>query len=319
MIKYDSIEQIYNLVKEVRHFCTKNNTPLPIISFEGTVKIHGTNGGVHIKENGKVIPQGRERVVSIGSDNYGFAAFVVKNEERFLDLWKKHWHGHNVYIYGEWAGKGIQKGVAVSQLDRQFIIFDVMVDEKYIENKPEYSCEEISVYNILKVPTYSVTIDFSYPEKSQEMLTNMLQGVEEECPWSKQFGVSGIGEGIVFKSIDYPVRLMFKIKGEKHANKSKSSKKVEIDFEKVANIHQLVLQLAPEWRLQQGYKELFSDQNPPNKQMIGSFLKWMAVDILKEEEKRIAESGFIWKEITPHLMTHCKNWFLNTIESLENI
>jgi hypothetical protein len=317
MIEYTEIELLYNLVRSVRKYCETNGKPLPVVEFEGTVKIHGTNGGIRITPSGKIRPQARTRLVSIGSDNYGFAAFVEKNRDSILDMWKKYWPSKDVYIYGEWAGEGIQKNIAVSQLGKHFIIFDIMVDGEYIQNKPEYSIEPNSIYNILRIPTYHVTIDFSFPEKSQDYLSEILNGIEAECPWAKQFGVSGIGEGIVFRSVNYPVRLIFKIKGTKHANKDTSKPtRVEVNIEKMKNIHSLVEALAPEWRLEQAITEIGCGDFLDRKK-IGEFLKWISKDILKEESNRIADSGLEWKEVTPHLMTYCRNWFLKKMEFSE--
>lgn len=67
-----------------------------------TEKIDGTNACV-IVEDGKVVGcQSRNRLISVGSDNMGFASWVERNSEELSQL-------GDGYHYGEWAGPGIQK------------------------------------------------------------------------------------------------------------------------------------------------------------------------------------------------------------------
>lgn len=66
-----------------------------------TEKIDGTNACVII-QNGEIIGcQSRKRIIKVGDDNYGFAAWVDRNKEDLALLGD----GHH---YGEWAGPGIQ-------------------------------------------------------------------------------------------------------------------------------------------------------------------------------------------------------------------
>ena len=48
--KFNKIEQFRNIVKQVRDYCSYHNEPLPTILFDGTVKLHGTNAAVGIKD-----------------------------------------------------------------------------------------------------------------------------------------------------------------------------------------------------------------------------------------------------------------------------
>ena len=72
---YPSIEQFRNVIKSVRDYCRKNETPLPELLFNGTVKLHGTNAGI-VLQNGEYTYLSHKRVICVGDDNYGFAAWM---------------------------------------------------------------------------------------------------------------------------------------------------------------------------------------------------------------------------------------------------
>jgi hypothetical protein len=86
-------------------------------------KIDGTNASVYIPPPEeahlfarKVLAGSRTRWIEPGDDNFGFAAWVEKNWEELLQLGP----GHH---FGEWWGKGIQRGYGIEQ--RRFSLFNV--------------------------------------------------------------------------------------------------------------------------------------------------------------------------------------------------
>ena len=88
----------------------------PVIQYGAKVKLRGTNAGVTIMPDGKVIPQKRAQSMPLKmdltpqSDNAGFAAWVAKN----YHVWSARSRGQPLTIFGEWAGPGIQKKDAVT-------------------------------------------------------------------------------------------------------------------------------------------------------------------------------------------------------------
>ena len=119
--KFNKIEQFRNIVKQVRDYCSYHNEPLPTILFDGTVKLHGTNAAVGIKD-GELYCQSRSRIITPEDDNLGFASFVEENKSYFEDLFNSFDANHAI-IYGEWCGGNIQSGVALTGLDKMFVIF----------------------------------------------------------------------------------------------------------------------------------------------------------------------------------------------------
>jgi hypothetical protein len=80
-----------------------------------TEKIDGTNALVHIDEAGIVRAGSRSRWITTDNDNFGFAAWVAEHADELLGLGP----GHH---YGEWYGKGIQRGYGLDE--RRFALFN---------------------------------------------------------------------------------------------------------------------------------------------------------------------------------------------------
>lgn len=80
-----------------------------------TEKLDGTNAQVFITEDGDVVAGSRNRYVSIGDDNYGFAGWVQGNKTELLKLGVgRH--------YGEWWGNGIQRNYGLKE--KRFSLFN---------------------------------------------------------------------------------------------------------------------------------------------------------------------------------------------------
>lgn len=81
-----------------------------------TEKIDGTNGCIIITEDG-VWAQSRNRVLVQDTDPFGFALWVEKNKNALRETLGPGYH------YGEWCGRGIQRGYGLSE--RRFALFNV--------------------------------------------------------------------------------------------------------------------------------------------------------------------------------------------------
>ena len=97
-----------------------------------TEKIDGTNGIIGIDETGKIWAGSRTRWLTETADNYGFYKWVMENETEL----KRMGEG---YHYGEWYGKGIQRGYGLDH--RRFALFNV---GRWKEWRPE-CCETVPV------------------------------------------------------------------------------------------------------------------------------------------------------------------------------
>lgn len=81
-----------------------------------TEKLDGTNAQVHIDDEGHIFAGSRTRWLTPEADNFGFAAWVRDHADELLQLGP----GHH---FGEWYGKGIQRGYGLAE--RRFALFNV--------------------------------------------------------------------------------------------------------------------------------------------------------------------------------------------------
>lgn len=106
-----------------------------------TEKIDGTNAQIYITKRGRVYAGSRNKWLIPGknTDNYGFAKWVKDNEET-LKLLGPGRH------YGEWFGKGINRGYGLE--NRKFYLFNVDFWKKLDESAKI----QLSLINVGCVP-----------------------------------------------------------------------------------------------------------------------------------------------------------------------
>lgn len=318
MKKFPSIEQFRNIIRFVRErhdFQGKDETgepiyqhtsPYPTIKFKGTVKLHGTNSAIVRYNDGRTEFQSRERVLNLNDDNAGFMREMLNKHTDFL--FDDVEFDEYIAIYGEWCGTGIQKGVAISELPKMFVIFACKVDDNWIEfNKSD---SDQLIFNINDFKTWEIDIDFEHPELSQNQLIEWTLEVEEECPVGKFFGVTGIGEGIVFSANWNDQHLVFKSKGEKHSA-SKVKKISSVNVDEINSINEFVDYVLTESRLNQGIEKLKEAGKEVNQKSTGDFLRWIVNDVIKEEQDTIIENGLDTKKINSAISNKARTWFFN--------
>lgn len=321
MIKYSSIEQFRNVIRNVRtqhdykgkdengDIIYSNTEPYPTLSFHGTVKLHGTNAGI-VKYKDRIEFQSRENVLSLTSDNAGF---MMNMSNKNLDfLFKDIEFNDNIAVFGEWCGGSIQKGVALNQLPKMFVIFGIKVDNKWID-KVVFDNEQ-KIYHIEQFPTFDVDIDFNNPQLIQNHLIDLTIAVENECPVAKYFGISGVGEGIVFTCKTNP-DFKFKSKGEKHSV-SKVTKLNEIDTVMLENVEKFVNLAVTDNRLLQGIEYLKLNNLELTQKTTGNYLRWVINDVLKEEQDTIVKNQFDIKKITSTIGNKARRWYFDYLNSL---
>jgi hypothetical protein len=82
-----------------------------------TEKLDGTNGVVHIDENGGVFAGSRTRWITPDDDNYGFARWVQEHADELRTGLGIGTH------FGEWWGQGIQRRYGLTE--KRFSLFNV--------------------------------------------------------------------------------------------------------------------------------------------------------------------------------------------------
>lgn len=341
-IGYPKIEQFRNVCKSVEKDSQykgwdegksepiiDRNALKPVLTFEGTVKSHGTNGAVCFDtETGEYWIQSRKNIITPEKDNAGFSFWATSNIEEFKNIFKQIEEiyppslGDIITIFGEWSGGNIQKGVAISGLDKHFKLFDVSIglnnENKTFLNKEQFNQLDVGdvLYHTKQFKTYSITIDFNEALKYIPKLVELTDEVEEECPIGKYFGrVKGedctIGEGIVWTYSKDDTRYVFKTKGEKHSNSKVKKIKITVSPEVLESIDKFVEYAVTLSRLEQAWGEL---EDKDIKQT-GVFLKWMMSDICKEEMDVLKENNLEPSQIAKEVSHKSRLWLLNKLDS----
>jgi len=339
MIKFPSIEQFRSVVSTVnRNFnfvgLDENgeaiydpSLPKPVLKFKGTVKLHGTNAGVSYNAKETLWAQSRENIITPEKDNAGFAFFAHSHETEFLrmffDVAAKEdidLHKNTISIYGEWVGKGIQKGVGISEIPKSFFIFGVKITphtetEEELKANPAYwvdssyiKNEDAKIYNIEDFQTYEIDIDFNMPQLVQNDLSDLTIAVEEQCPVAKHFGAVGIGEGIVWSCEFKGVVHRFKVKGEKHSS-SKVKTLAAVDVEKLNSITDFIDYAVTDSRFNQALDITYPNNEPIDVKKMGDLIRWVVNDIIKEESDTLAKNGLEPKDVNKYVSTKVREMF----------
>lgn len=331
---FPSINQFRNVVQHVRRKASFRGlddagepildltAKAPTLNFVGTVKLHGTNAAVVFTPN-QVTFQSRERVLSETSDNMGFYAHMREHHptlwllfDTIIDATGKTYGEHpTVAVYGEWCGGNIQKGVGISGLPKMFVIFAVKINDEWFNDAlPLFMSQEASIYSIYQFGGWAMSIDFEQPEAKQNLLGEITQGVEDQCPVAAHFGQQGIGEGVVWRCVEDPTSdLWFKVKGEKHSA-SKVKTLAAVDIEAVETLQAFVAKTVTEARLQQGLQNLVNEQGKPFAMTsIGDFIRWVHGDVVKEEADTLEASGIDPKKVGGSIAQAAKRWFVEEL------
>lgn len=332
-IKYPSTAQFRNVVQHIKNIyqykglddegnpIIDQSVELPKIEYQGTVKIHGTNGSLVMFEDGKIYCQSKERMLAFGCDNAGFwEAMQSVDLNNLFDIVKKDYYAANgveanypIIIAGEWAGQNIQKSVAVNGLHKFFCIFGVKVGDNWqpLDDYVDLKDTENYIFNSLQFETYSVVIDFNNPLDTQNKLIEITEAVEAECPVGKFFGNIGVGEGVVWKPRNRELVVdsgsWFKVKGDKHSS-SKVKKLASVDTEKLESIKEFVGYACTESRLEQGIQEVGLDIK-----LVGEYIGWINRDIFKEEADTLKANNLEMKDCGRDISTVARKFYLNKI------
>jgi len=310
-LAFPSIEQFRHTIKKVQDYCKYHEKELPELVFTGRVKLHGTNAAIgYNPETKEIWAQSRSRVIKVGDDNAGFAAWLEENKVAILKQMELHYpSGGIVHVFGEWCGGNIQKGVALSGLPKMFVIFNVSQGGVWHGVDAARLCTAVeNIHDIKLFKTFALNIDFSFPERSVEKLQKITEEVEALCPVGHALGSDGVGEGVVWTSFIGDQVLRFKVKGEKHSS-SKVKVLAAVDIEKMESIAEFVDTVLTESRLEQGLTEV----GDMNKSRTGDFVRWVVGDVRKEESDTMIASGLLEKDVNSSIGKKAAKWFLEHV------
>lgn len=303
--------------------------PIPIV---GTVKLHGTHADILIDFDDAITLQSRNNAnLLTTADNQGFATAMARRHDTILQLRDKfvgRWSEKNpekkldtnipVTIAGEWIGEKIQKGVAIAQLSKRFVIISAKVNGQWVadEDYGDIEAPQDGFYNIARGGVYHATL---YPYDQQRTINDLeplAEKVAARCPFAESFDIIGEGEGLVWKLVPYISNsaLWFKTKGGKFKPTFTPAPKKPITDSNVAAKKEAATEVGKAWcsemRMEQGWDFLREKGIPQNMKGIGAFLKWLQQDILVEEKGYIEEHGVDEGMLRMEIIAIAKLWFL---------
>jgi hypothetical protein len=320
-IAWTDIEAFYN-IRKYTHAHPEILGENPIVTYKCKVKLHGTNSAIQVFQDGRVVAQSRTKEITPEDDNAGFARWVNNNEYLWASLSDNA--DEDIIIFGEWIGKGIQSGVAVSEIPKKsFAVFAarILTDEDSLITEP-YLLQDLvkGIPDTYVLPWHNteIEIDWSKPAEELTVITDKINQwvneVEKIDPWVENtFGVKGTGEGLVFypashKGHENFKNLCFKAKGEAHKN-IKTAAPAQVDPEKAASVDQFVELVLTEARLEQGAAGSYD-----MKQM-GKFINWIVADVKKETQDELEASNLTWDQVTKALTTKARTWYMQKAQS----
>lgn len=332
-IKWPDIEAFHHVRKSVRQYpyLLQDN---PIIIYRAKNKCDGSNLGIQLRD-GECLVQSRSRFITPEKDNLGAAAWVESTKDFWMEIYNKD--KVNRVIFGEWAGPGIQKRCAISQIpNKVFAIFAIQIIKQNLEDDSELIVDpdkiaeivpenkEKGIYIIPWMAGDPLEVDWSMPaeilQDKADQINKLVEEVEKCDPFVKEkFGVEGLGEGLVYYPVSRPGRFAFKVfcfkaKGDKHKVVNQS-KPAQLDPEVAADVDKFVDLVATEARLEQGVMAVNGGKLEFETRHIGPFLGWVCADIKKECQDELEASKLDWKVVGKVLTTRIRTWF---VEKLRN-
>lgn len=326
-IAWTSIDQFHNVRRTFREVPP---TGPHTVSYRAKVKLHGTNAAIQVTPEGVLECQSRERVITPEDDNHGFARWVHSRKDEWLRALAP-----GTVVFGEWAGPGVMKGVALSKIpEKVFAVFAVLHTDG--EDGLALSVEPDEIASIVKgspcyvIPWYKdLNVEVNWDATAEELAPVMdainteVRAVEQCDPWVKSvFGVAGTGEGLVFYPemgdigdsatvVDAYYLRMFKAKGEEHKTVAQKAP-VQADPEKAKNLAEYAALVLTDARLEQGAEKVTPDGATMRYDMkrIGQFLGWVSKDVEKECVPELAASGLDPKAAGKAVTEYARKWYM---------
>ncbi|KAL8811593.1 MAG: hypothetical protein Q9200_001684 [Gallowayella weberi] len=314
--------------------CQKEAPETRIVPLVGTVKLHGAHVDWVISQDDTIRIQSRNMLeLSLKSDNYGFAAFSEPISNVIIrlkdDMVRRYTElnpnvpvdlDHPIIISGEWCGQGVQKGMAISQLPRHFVIISIRINNTWVPETKYHNIdnEEEGIYHIRKAGCHQLDLDLDDVNFTEAAIQAIVTKVEETCPYGLTRGVKGRGEGIVWKARDHieNPEMWFKYRGDSTAlchewvgGKKTQSRTAAVTRDNRGHEYDFAVTVVTERRLEQGLEFLAETGVQMDKAGLGTFLAWVRDDVMVEERREIEEKHISLQRLKQAITSIAKTWY----------
>ncbi|KAL8737527.1 MAG: hypothetical protein Q9181_001579 [Wetmoreana brouardii] len=321
---YPKIGKLSDFLHKFKHVALSTRIT-PIV---GHVKLHGAHADWVISTDDTIRVQSRNVLeLSASNDIYGLAAFTAPRNTVILrlrdEIMRRYWKlnpnvpddaRYPITIAGEWCGRGIQKGMAISQLPRHFVIISIRVNNVWVaEGNYSDICDEANgIFHISKAPSYRLDLNMDDIDGSEAAIQTFVTDVEQTCPYGLARGVLGRGEGIVWKAVDYvqDPELWFKYKADStavsHSWRLPAAAVAPNNRQREDNFAAAVV---TNQRLEQGWEYLKEIGVTRDEAGVGKFLAWITNDIFVEEEREMKEKDISRGKLKPDIKRIAAPWY----------
>ena len=322
---YPKIHKLSDLVHNINRYEHANDNE-GIISLTGTVKLHGTHADIVFasatSEGYRLQSRNKRDLYPGKEDNAGYASYVESiGKQRILNLREKivaRYRELNpevpvegeVILAGEWCGKGIQKGVGIAEIPPFLVIISISINNEWVQDSKyeDIHDEEARIFNISRAGFYHHELRLDDVQASEVAIKQWVDAVDKECPFAKALGVTGRGEGIVWKAdhLCGNATFWFKSKADAHAvSHSDKLPPSAVDLankERVANFAKAIV---TEVRMEQGWQLLEKKEASHT----GQFLSWVTKDCFEEEQREMEQLSISRNQLKPAIIQIAKAWF----------
>lgn len=305
------------------------------LTYRAKIKLHGGNVSISVSPTGEVQAQSRNSIITPEDDFHNF--FDHFNTQ--LPLFAAAKRAQRVTFYGEWAGKGIQKGDAIQQIEgKRFFIFAVGLDTAphwqddtktvpmWMITNPqdiESLLPEGLDRDLIRVLPYEdeTPLVFNFNDEAQvkstlDIVNRSVEALEEKDPYiSRVFGVDYRGEGFVLvpdATLENPIstedygRLVFKAKTDRHRVRKQG---------KAASAREPLPQSALDFvdtfvtpqRVAQAASEVCEEH--VDMTSMGKVLAWIMADVQKEAADELAQMDIPFSKLKSSIADATRNHF----------
>jgi hypothetical protein len=304
-IKWTSISLLHYVIATYDYLLANDGLALPTVQYRGKIKLHGKNMAVQRHGEGTFAQSRGDMLTLPSGDLNGFARWTDTNNT----FWDRV--APDITVFGEWCGPGVQKKMAISKHGTKvFAIFALQIgygEDAAIVYDPEEIAKHVPADHpeVFILPWFGGVLELNYADKAGfaaqvAKLTEAIHAIEKEDPWVKEvFGISGMGEGIVF----YPMgehassnserlgRTMFKAKGVKHS-KTNEKDVIIIAPEVLESVDGFVEYMVTDNRLEQAVEEGCGGEY--HMRHTKAFIDWLTADVEKESVVELKAAGLEW-------------------------